>query len=71
VTVWWALGCNGIIGPYWIEDADGPLVIVNTEHYIKLTKRKYILALSQKQVVHMDFVIYQQDGAILHCSNAF
>jgi len=31
VTVWREMGRNGIVGPYWFEDADGPPVTVNTE----------------------------------------
>lgn len=70
VTVWCALGRNGIIGPYWFEDADGRPVTVNTERYIELMKRKFIPALRRKRGVDMDTVIYQQDGATPHCSNA-
>ena len=31
VTLWCAIGRNGIIGPYWYEDDNGRPVTVNTE----------------------------------------
>jgi len=33
VTVWFALSRNGMIGPYWFEDADGRPVTVKTAIY--------------------------------------
>jgi len=44
------LGRNGTIGSYLFEDAIGRTVTVNTDRYIKLTRRKFIL----KRRVHMD-----------------
>jgi len=64
------VGRNGIIGPYWFEDADGHSVTVNTEAYVELMKRKFIPELRGERGVDMDTVTYQQDGASPHCSSA-
>ena len=69
VTVWCAIGRSGIIGPYWFEDERRRPVTINTERYVEMMMRKFIPALRRKQGVDMNTVIYQQDGAIPHCSN--
>ena len=69
VTVWCAIGRNGIIGPYWSEDDNGRPVTVNTERYVEMMRRKFIPALRRKCGVDMNTVIYQQDGATPHTSN--
>ena len=69
VTVWCAIGRNGIIGPYFFEDGDGNRVTVDTDRYIALMQTKFIPALRRKRGVNMNTVIYQQDGAPPHCSN--
>jgi len=63
VTVWCALGCNGIIGPYWFDDVDGRPVTVNTERYSELMRRKFIPVLWRNRGVDLDAVVYKQDGA--------
>lgn len=68
VTVWCAIGRNGIIGPYFFEDENENRVTVNTDRYIALMRSKFIPALRRKRGVDMNTVIYQQDGAP-HCSN--
>jgi len=70
VTVWCALGPDGIIGSYWFEDADGHPVIVKAERYVEPMRRKSILALRRKRGLDMYTAIYQQDGATPHCSSA-
>lgn len=69
VTVWCAIGRNGILGPYWFEDADGRTVTVNTDRYIALLRTKFIPGLRRKRGVGMNTVVFQQDGAPPHCSN--
>ena len=69
VTVWCAIGCNGIVGPYWFVDTDGRCVTVDTDRYIALMRTKFIPALRRQRDVAMNTVIFQQDGAASHCSN--
>ena len=69
VTVWCAIGRNGIIRPYFFEDESGNRVTVNTDRYIALMRTKFIPALRRKQGVDVNSVIYQQDGAPPHCSD--
>lgn len=69
VTVWCGIGCNGVIGPFFFEE-NGRTVTVNTDRYIEMLRRKFIPALRTKEGVDMNTVIFQQDGAPPHCSNA-
>lgn len=69
VTVWCAIGRNGIIGPFFFEDEHENRVTVNSERYIAMMQAKFIPALRRKRTVDMNTVIYQQDGAPPHCSN--
>ena len=69
VTVWCAIGRNGIIGPYFFEDKSDNRVPVDTDRYIALMRTKFIPALRRKRGVDMNSVIYQQDGATPHCSD--
>ena len=69
VTVWSAIGRNGIIGPYFFEDESGNGVTVDTDCYIALMQTKLIPALRRKREVDLNSVIYQQDGAPPHCSD--
>ena len=69
VTVLCAIGCNGIIRPYWFEDDNGRPVTVNIERYVEMIQRKFIPALRRKHGIDMNTVIYQQDGATLDTSN--
>jgi len=64
VTIWCALGRNGVVTPYWFENADGRQVTANTERYVELMKGKFLPALRWIQGVNMDTVIYLQDGAV-------
>ena len=57
VTVWCAMGHNGIIGPYWFEDDNGHPVTVNTERCVEMMWRKFIPALRGKHRVDMNTVI--------------
>ena len=59
VTVWCAIGRQGIIGLYVFED----------DRYLALMRKTFIPALRRKRGVDMDTVIFQQDGAPPHCSN--
>ena len=68
-TVWCALGKNGILGPYFFEDDDGHRVTVNTDRYIEMLCRCFILALRRKRGFDLDTVVFQQDGAPPHCSD--
>ncbi|KAK8384451.1 hypothetical protein O3P69_009331 [Scylla paramamosain] len=70
LTVWCALDRNGIIGPYWFEDADARPVTVKTDRYIEVIRRKFTPALRRKRGVDRDIMIYQQDEATPHCSDA-
>lgn len=69
VTVWCAIGRQGIIGPYFFEDENGRQVTVDTDRYLALMRKKFIPVLRRKRGVDMDTVIFQQDGAPPHCSN--
>ena len=69
MTVWCAIGRNGIIGPYFFEDESGNQVTVDTDRYIALMRTKFIPALRRKQGVDTNSVIYLQDGAPPHCSD--
>ena len=69
VTVWSAIGRNGIIGPYFFEDERGNRVTVDTDRYIALMRIKLIPAPRRKRGVDLNSVIYQQDGAPPHCSD--
>ena len=69
VTVWCAIGRNGIIGPYFFKNESGNRVTVDTDRYIALMRTKFISALRRKRGVDMNSVIYQQDGAPPHCSD--
>ena len=63
VTVWCAIGRNGIVGPYFFEDESGNRVTVDTDRYIALMRNKFIPALRKKRGVDMNSVIHHQDGA--------
>ena len=69
VTVWWAIGQNDIIEPYFFEDKNENRVVVDTDRYIALIWTKFIPALRRKRGVDMNAVIYLQDGAPPHCSD--
>lgn len=69
VTVWCAIGRNGIIGPYFFEDENESRVTLDTDRYIALMRKKFIPALRRKRGVDMNTVMYQQDGAPPHCSD--
>ena len=69
VTVWCAIGRNGVIGPYFFEGENGNQVTVDTDRYIALVRTKFIPALRRKRGVDMNSVKYQQDGAPPHCSD--
>ena len=71
VTVWCAIGRNGIIGPYFFEDESGNRETVDTDRYIALMRTKFIPALRRKRGIDMNSVIYQQDGTPPHCSDRF
>jgi len=58
LTVWFASDCDGIITPYWFDDANGRPLTANTERYIEGMRRKLIPALRRKRGVDMDAVIY-------------
>jgi len=64
------VSCNGIIRAYCFKDADEHLVTVNIERCIELMRRELIPELRWKPGVDVDTVIYLQDGATPHCSNA-
>ena len=49
VTVWCAMGRNGILGSYFLEDESGNRVTVDTDRYIALMQTKFIPALKQKK----------------------
>ena len=69
VTVWCAIGRNGILGSHFLEDESGNRVTVDNDRYIALMRTKFIPALRKKRGVDMNSVIYQQNGAPLHCSD--
>ena len=69
VTVWCAIGRNGIVGPYFFEYENENRVTVDTDRYIVLMRTKFIPALSRKRGVGMNKVIYEQDGAPRYCSD--
>ena len=69
MTVWWVLGKNGILGPYFFEDDDGHRVTMNADRYIEMLRRRFIPALRRKRGFDLDTVVFQQDGAPPHCSD--
>ena len=69
-TVWCVLGKNGILGPYFFEDDDGHQVTVNTDQYIEMLRRCFILALRGERGFDLDTVVFQQDGAPPHFRTA-
>lgn len=48
VTVWCAIGRNGIIGPFFFEDEHENRVTVNSERYIAMMQDKFIAAEEKK-----------------------
>ena len=69
VTLRCAISKGGIFRPYFFEDNDGNCVTVNIEQYIKMMPRKFVCALRRKKDIHMDTMVFQQDGAPPHYSN--
>ena len=67
-TAWVALSKLGIIGPYWFEDDDEHVMIVNTERYFQIL-RKFWAALGQRRRVVRAEQSFQQDSATPHSSN--
>ena len=64
VTVWCAMSSNGIIGPYFFEDAAGHSVTVTSARYLQMLETFLIPQLQQLPVnVNTHF---QQDGATSH-----
>lgn len=43
VDVWYALGKRGIFGPYFFLDNAGNRVTVDSERYIEMIRRKFVL----------------------------
>jgi len=58
-------------GRTFFEDENGNRATVDTDRYITLKRTKFIPALRRKKGVDMNSVIYQQDGAPLHCSDRY
>ena len=50
VTVWAALSVDGIIGPFFLEDADGNVATVNKDRYLNILKQQFIPALRRRHV---------------------
>ncbi|XP_076049403.1 uncharacterized protein LOC143030087 [Oratosquilla oratoria] len=69
ITVWCALGKNGIFGPYFFEEDNGHRVTVNSDRYIEMFRRRFIPALRRRRGFGMSTVVFQQDGALPHCSD--
>ena len=69
VTVWCAIGRNGIIGPYFFKNESGNQATVDTDRCIAHMRTKVISALRRKRGVNMNSVIHQQDDAPPHCSD--
>ena len=66
VTVWMAIGYNGVYGPYFFEDSSGERETVKTQNYLKMMKQKFVPALKRKKL--LDKAWFMQDGAPPHCS---
>ena len=49
VTIRCILGCNGIIGPYWFEDADGHPSTIYTIALYCTHEKKFIPALNESK----------------------
>ena len=62
VTVWFVIGQNGILRPYFVEGQNENQVTMDTDCYIVLMRTKFIPALGRKRGVDMNTVIYQQNG---------
>ena len=62
--MWCAMSSTGIIGPFFLEDADGHTQTVNKERYVEILKR-YWVAL-QRGSPGADRLWFQQDGATPH-----
>ena len=67
VTAWCAMSAHGIIGPFWIEDANRSPVTVTKERYLRCLER-FWQELSGLQGTHLEDFWFQQDGAAPHTS---
>ena len=69
VTVWIAISCKGICGPYFFEDNAGARETVNQERYLNMLNRFFYQHLQDH---NMDATTqwFQQDGATSHTTRA-
>ena len=68
VTVWVAIGWNGIIGPYFFENDDGRTITVNQDNYYHIIQEFYLPELRRQarrwdNEIQMRTQWFQQDGA--------
>ena len=68
VTVWMGLSHHGVFGPYFFENSEGQSETVKSKNYIDMLRTKLVPVLKRKKI--MTKVIFQQDGAPPHTSNA-
>ena len=71
-TAWCAISSNGIIGPFWFEDATGATVTVNAKRYREVLA-KFWRSLNRRlggNTAHLQRLWFQQDGATAHTAGA-
>lgn len=69
VTVWCALSVNGIIGPYFFENATGAAITVSGEAYRQMISNYFIPQL-REHPAYSSRTWFQQDGATCHTARA-
>ena len=66
LTVWCGLWENGIIGPYFFENADGATATVNSGRYRNMLREFLWHKLNE---MDLNQLLFQQDGATSHTSH--
>lgn len=61
VTVWAAVSCQGVIGPFFMEDEQERHVTVNSNRYLSMLVERFYPAVPNKDTAWL-----QQDGATAH-----
>lgn len=66
VTVWCAVSCHGVIGPYFFEDERGTAVTVTSERYVNMLETFLAPRLHTFPNLDIQHTWFQQDGATSH-----
>lgn len=65
VTIWCAVSCHGVIGPYFFERDDGSAVTVTSARYVEMLQTFFTPRLYELNL-NVENMWFQQDGATSH-----